>query len=76
MEEAIKSFSILEGDKAIVLGDMYELGVDEIKYHQEITDYCQSSNIEKIILIGKIFSDHVRNFLVGFFLSEFFDKFS
>ena len=44
-------------NKILILGDMYELGVDEIKYHQEITDYCQSSNIEKIILIGKIFSN-------------------
>ena len=44
-------------NKILILGDMYELGVDEIKYHQEITDYCQSCNIEKIILIGKIFSN-------------------
>lgn len=44
-------------NKILILGDMYELGVDEIKYHQEITDYCQSSNIKKIILIGKIFSN-------------------
>ena len=44
-------------NKILILGDMYELGDDEIKYHQEITDYCQSSNIEKIILIGKIFSN-------------------
>ena len=44
-------------NKILILGDMYELGDDEIKYHQEITDYCQSSNIEKIILIGEIFSN-------------------
>ena len=44
-------------NKILILGDMYELGDDEIKYHQEITDYCQSSNIKKIILIGKIFSN-------------------
>ena len=44
-------------NKILILGDMYELGVNEIKYHQEITDYCQSSNIKKIILIGKIFSN-------------------
>ena len=44
-------------NKILILGDMYELGVDEIKYHQEVADYCQSSNIEKIILIGKIFSN-------------------
>ena len=42
-------------NKILILGDMYELGDDEIKYHQEITDYCQSSNIEKIINIINTF---------------------
>ena len=34
-------------NKILILGDMYELGVDEIKYHQESTDYCQSITLRK-----------------------------
>ena len=38
MEEAIKSFSILDGDKTIILGDMYELGDDSLNEHKKILE--------------------------------------
>lgn len=54
---AIKSFekSGLK-NKTIILGDMYELGKNENKFHQEIIDYCEGLHVNKIFLVGKIFS--------------------
>ena len=54
---AIKSFekSGLK-NKTIILGDMYELGENENKFHQEIIDYCEGLYVNKIFLVGKIFS--------------------
>ena len=43
-------------NKVLVLGDMHELGTDEVKYHQEIIDYCKTIETKKIFLIGDIFS--------------------
>ena len=54
---AIKSFQ--ESDfknKILILGDMYELGKYEKKFHQEIVDYCEKLKKNKIFLVGEIFS--------------------
>ena len=54
---AIKSFE--ESDfqnKVLILGDMYELGKYEKKFHQEIVDYCEKLKTNKIFLVGEIFS--------------------
>ena len=54
---AIKSFE--ESDfqnKVLILGDMYELGKNEKKFHQEIVDYCEKLKTNKIFLVGEIFS--------------------
>ena len=63
---AIKSFekSKLQ-NKVLILGDMFELGQYENKFHQEIIDYCESLNINRVFLVGKIFSKtiHSRKFL-------------
>jgi len=57
MLSAIKSFekSGLK-NKTIILGDMYELGENKNKFHQEIIDYCEGLCVNKIFLVGKIFS--------------------
>ena len=63
---AIKSFekSKLQ-NKVLILGDMFELGQYENKFHQEIIDYCENLNINRVFLVGKIFSKtiHSRKFL-------------
>ena len=63
---AIKSFekSKLQ-NKVLILGDMFELGKYENKFHQEIIDYCENLNINRVFLVGKIFSKtiHSRKFL-------------
>ena len=66
MLSAIKSFekSKLQ-NKVLVLGDMFELGKYENKFHQEIIDYCEKLNINMVFLVGEIFSKtiHSRKFL-------------
>ena len=63
---AIKSFekSKLQ-NKVLILGDMFELGQYENKFHQGIIDYCENLNINRVFLVGKIFSKtiHSRKFL-------------
>ena len=54
---AIKAFQNAElENKVLILGDMFELGRDENKFHQEIVDYCKSLVIDRVFLIGEIFS--------------------
>lgn len=43
--------------KAIILGDMLELGEDEVESHREVLDYVTSLSCEEIFLVGKIFSN-------------------
>ena len=35
---------------------MFELGKYENKFHQEVVDYCNNLDINRIYLVGKIFS--------------------
>ena len=39
-----------------ILGDMLELGKEELKYHQEIINLLEQKKTEKCILVGEIFS--------------------
>ena len=57
MSLAIRSFDKSDlKNKILILGDMHELGKEENKFHQEIVDYCESLVIDKVFLIGEIFS--------------------
>ena len=57
MTLAIQSFNKSDlKNKILILGDMYELGKEEDKFHQEIVDYCESLVIDRVFLIGDIFS--------------------
>ena len=57
MTLAIQSFDKSDlKNKILILGDMYELGKEEDKFHQEIVDYCESLVIDRVFLIGDIFS--------------------
>lgn len=56
MEVALKNFALIEGEKAIILGDMFELGATSEAEHQNIADLAQTLNFERIILIGNHFS--------------------
>ena len=57
MEVAIKNFARAEGSKAVVLGDMFELGVESQAEHQQIVKLCIESGIEERVYVGKHFSE-------------------
>ena len=57
MRAALENFSLLKDtQKVVILGDMFELGATSSKEHQQIADYANSLNFDKLILIGKAFS--------------------
>jgi UDP-N-acetylmuramoyl-tripeptide--D-alanyl-D-alanine ligase len=57
MTLAIKSFDKSDlKNKILILGDMHELGKEENKFHQEIVDYCETLVIDRVFLVGEIFS--------------------
>ena len=59
---AIKYFEKLnKKNKILILGDMFELGKNWLKYHQEISDYCKTFKKEKIYLIGELFLKTEKN---------------
>lgn len=59
MEAAISNFkemSVEGKKKAVVLGDMKELGEDSILEHQKIASFISDCQFEKVYLIGECFS--------------------
>ena len=65
VEFAIKSFMKNKGTKAIVLGDMLELGENSAIEHKKIIDITEELNIDICIFIGEEFykakQDSVKN---------------
>ena len=65
VEFAIKSFMKNKGTKAIVLGDMFELGENSAIEHKKIIDITDELSIDRCIFIGEEFfklkQDSVKN---------------
>lgn len=55
MRAALLNFEKQSGHKIAILGDMFELGNEAKKEHQNITDLAVSLNIDKIIFVGENF---------------------
>lgn len=56
MQAALLNFSKFKEKKTVILGDMFELGTDSLKEHQQIFDLAQKLNFDKLYLIGDYFS--------------------
>ena len=57
MRAALDSFNnLIEPNKALILGDMFELGEASIEEHQKIVDLLASLDIPLVILTGNQFS--------------------
>ena len=57
MAAALTSFSNFPAPrKAVILGDMFEIGADALKEHQAIADLAKSLKFEKILLVGNNFN--------------------
>ena len=65
VELAIRSFIKNKGSKALVLGDMFELGKNSAIEHEKIIDITDELNIDRCIFIGEEFykakQDSVKN---------------
>lgn len=55
MEEALKNFATMEGKKAVVLGDMFELGEESDFEHQRIGNLAYENEFSSVYLIGSHF---------------------
>ena len=55
VEFAIRSFIKNKGTKALVLGDMFELGENSAIEHEKIIDITEDLNIDRCIFIGEEF---------------------
>lgn len=57
MMAAIENFQQVEADnKVLILGDMFELGLEAAKEHQFITDYLANNSFGRVFLLGSNFS--------------------
>ncbi len=71
MQAALHNFNKIEGEKAVILGDMFELGEASEKEHKIIADLAQELDFQSIYLIGKFFHQiSVSNKNVKSFMSR------
>ncbi|TCZ80211.1 UDP-N-acetylmuramoyl-tripeptide--D-alanyl-D-alanine ligase [Paenibacillus albiflavus] len=71
MKAAIQTITELTGykRKILILGDMLELGANEIVYHQEIGNEINHDEINYVFTIGNL-SEHISNQLYSKFTSS------
>lgn len=54
MKASIDVLSTAVGRKVCILGDMFELGTDEVELHRSVGDYIRTKNIDICITVGKL----------------------
>ena len=69
MAAALNSFSELNGEKTVILGDMFELGKGHIE-HKKIIDFCIENKFESIFFIGEEFYKHKNKFKIPLFFKN------
>src|SRR5690606_14284531 len=56
MKAALDNFSLIsEKSKAVILGDMFEIGATTVEEHQSIVDYALEKEFKELFLIGENF---------------------
>ena len=59
MAAALDNIRIIEAEKkAVILGDMFELGAESFEEHRKIVDNVNSMFVDRKILVGKAFFEH------------------
>lgn len=51
-----------EGRRVAVLGDMFELGENEVQYHREIGEFLLDKPIDEVVVLGTL-SQHIKEVL-------------
>ncbi len=54
MKSAIDLLMMAQGPKAVILGDMFELGAEELALHREVGHYAAMAPLDKMIFIGDL----------------------
>lgn len=59
MKSSLESFSHIQSEKnkAVILGDMGELGDNEVEFHKEILELLDFLPADHVVLVGPIFSE-------------------
>ena len=71
MKEAIESLAAFDSDqKAVILGDMYELGDEKVSYHAAIGELLAKQDFDRAILCGEL----MRSAYEAFPGSIYFEK--
>jgi UDP-N-acetylmuramoyl-tripeptide--D-alanyl-D-alanine ligase len=50
------------GKRVAILGDMLELGTDEVKYHEAIGEYLQMKKIDSLYAVGNLAMNYLTKF--------------
>ena len=51
---AIAFLSELEGDKRLIMGDMFELGTEQVRFHQDIGKQARDAGIGRLYCLGDL----------------------
>ena len=54
MKSAVDLLMMATGPKCVILGDMFELGADELALHREVGQYAALARLDRMIFIGKM----------------------
>ncbi len=54
MKASIDVIETAVGRKICILGDMFELGVEEVKLHYEVGEYLAGKNVDILLTVGKL----------------------
>lgn len=75
MKASVKAFIELYPNPVVILGDMAELGDDEISYHARVGEYLASiDKYVKYVLVGKLAREIGRALEINGFEVEYFDN--
>ncbi len=66
VEAGLRSFSTIEGSKAVILGDMLELGNSSMQEHKEIFELCTALKFDEVYVCGQHFMEAVSQFPMKF----------
>lgn len=54
MKSAIDLLTMAQGETCVILGDMFELGQEELALHEEVGRYAAQAGIHRLIFIGEM----------------------